>query len=153
MQEDALLADHFRRMWLDNGVAADQIRGDWEDRVGAFIAAARRDLGYRAYVAEGEGARVVGSAGCQLFAASADVLVPEQRRCGYIWGVYVEPDHRRRGVARALTRAALAGLTALGCTHALLHASPPGRPVYGAWASPRPTSCAWRSRRANRGAF
>jgi predicted GNAT family acetyltransferase len=44
--------------------------------------------------------------------------------------VYVVPEQRRRGLATALTRAALDYLRGIGCTHALLHASPSGRPVY-----------------------
>lgn len=129
--EDRLLAEHFYRMWRDNDVAAERIRPDWEPRVLAFLASARRDLGYRAFVSELPSGERVGSAGCQLFAGLyPDILQPEQRRYGYVWGVYVEPAHRRRGHARRLTQATTARLAALGCTHALLHASPPGLPVY-----------------------
>jgi ribosomal protein S18 acetylase RimI-like enzyme len=97
----------------------------------AFLGAARRDLRYRAFVAELEDGRVIGSAGCQLFAGLyPDILEPAQRRYGYIWGVYVEPDQRRGGIGRRLTEAATAYLTSIGCTHALLHAAPSGHSVY-----------------------
>lgn len=130
-EEDTLIARHFYRMWLDNGVTPEQIVVNWEPQVIAFIAAARQRLEYRAFVAELDGKHVVASAGCQLFAGLyPDILRPVQRRYGYVWGVYVEPTHRRRGIARQLSRATTEYLTSLGCTHALLHSSPTGRPIY-----------------------
>ncbi len=130
-EEDGLVAQHFYRMWRDNDVAADCISADWESRVLAFLGNARRELGYRAFVAESDDGRVVGSAGCQRFAGLyPDVLEPTYRRYGYLWGVYVEPDHRRQGVAHRLTHAATDYLTSIGCTRVLLHASPLGRSVY-----------------------
>ncbi len=128
--EDDRVASHFYRMWRDNDVAAERIVPDWQARIRAFVDAARRDLGYRAFVAE-TGGRVIGSAACQLFAGPyPDILAPAQRRYGYIWGVYVDPAERRSGTGRRLTEAAIAYLTAIGCTHALLHAAPSGRSVY-----------------------
>lgn len=129
--EDRLLARHFYRMWRDNGVPEEKLAGDWERRVLDFVEAARGAYRYCAFVAEQDGAGILGSAGCQIFGGLyPDILDPAVRRYGYLWGVYVEPNHRRRGIARLLTQTAIAHLTAIGCTHALLHASPPGRPVY-----------------------
>jgi len=129
--EDRLIARHFHAMWRDNDVPAERICADWEGRALAYVARARLELRYRAFVAELEGVGVVGSAGCQLFAGLyPDILEPSQRLYGYVWGVYVEADHRRLGIARRLTQAATDYLASIGCSHALLHASPPGRPVY-----------------------
>ncbi|NER39893.1 MAG: GNAT family N-acetyltransferase [Oscillatoria sp. SIO1A7] len=129
-EEDSLLAEHLYRLWRDNNIPADQIRSNWLEIAIQFIDTARRDLCYRAFVAEVEGT-VVGSAGCQLFAGLyPDVLVEDCRRFGYIWGVYVEPDYRRRGIATQLMLEAIAYLKSIGCTRALLHASPFGKPVY-----------------------
>lgn len=128
--DDALLAQHFFAMWRDNEVPAARIAGDWEARVLAFIADARDRLDFQAFVAV-DGDTIAGSAGCQRFAGLyPDVLDPEHRTYGYIWGVYVEPEHRCRGVARRLTEAALDHLRGIGCTKALLHSSPHGRTVY-----------------------
>jgi ribosomal protein S18 acetylase RimI-like enzyme len=129
--EDPLLASHFYRMWRENDVAAERISADWESRVVAFVESARRELRYRAFIAESDGGEILGSAGCQLFAGLyPDVLEPAQRRYGYVWGVYVEPARRRAGLARRLTEATTTYLASIGCTHALLHASPSGLPVY-----------------------
>jgi ribosomal protein S18 acetylase RimI-like enzyme len=52
-------------------------------------------------------------------------------RCdGYIWGVYVEPAYCNRGIATQLIQQAIAHLKAIGCAHAVLNASPSGKPVY-----------------------
>ncbi len=132
-EDDSLIASHFHRMWRDNGIVEDHICPDWKERVLAFIGTARRERRYRAFIAELAGGGVIGSAGCQLFAGLyPDILAPAHRQYGYIWGVYVEPEQRRQGVARLLTETAMAYLMSIGCTHALLHASPLGRPVYTA---------------------
>jgi N-acetyltransferase len=132
-EEDTILADHFVRMWRDIGVEPGGFRDDASARTIAFVEAARRDLAHRAFVAEVPGQGVVGSASCQIFAGPyPDVLTPAQRRYGYLWGVYVEPAWRRKGVATALTRSACAYLASIGCTHVVLHASKGGRPVYAA---------------------
>jgi GNAT superfamily N-acetyltransferase len=128
--DDPLLARHFHAMWRDNDVPERAIADDWEARVLAFLAQARAGLDYRGFFAEIDGA-VVGSAGGQRFAGLyPDVLRPDYRAYGYVWGVYVEPGHRCRGIARQLTQAATAHLKALGCTRVLLHSSPHGRTVY-----------------------
>lgn len=128
--EDSLIAQHFYQLWRDNDVAEDLIEANWQETVLQFIDHARRDLDYKAWVAEVEG-QVVGSVGCQLFAGLyPNALKPQYRKYGYIWGVYVEPPYRGRGIARALTGIAIAYLKSLGCTQAILHASPSGKPVY-----------------------
>jgi ribosomal protein S18 acetylase RimI-like enzyme len=130
-EEDALIAEHFRQMWRDNGIPEAQICRAWEENVLRFVSSARQGLQYRSFVAELGAGQVVGSASCQLFAGLyPNILEARQRQYGYIWGVYVVPEQRRRGLATALTAAALDYLRGIGCTHALLHASPSGRPVY-----------------------
>lgn len=55
---------------------------------------------------------------------------PDFRNYGYIWNVYVETNYRRQGIATKLTQEAIKYLHSLNCTHAILHASPYGKPVY-----------------------
>ena len=128
--EDWLIARHFYQLWLDNNIAPTAIREDWLEITIEFIGKARQDLSFQAFVAEIE-ERVVGSVSCQYFAG----LYPAPfklnfRNYGYIWNVYVEPDYRRRGIATKLTKRAIAYLSSLNCTHAILHASTYGKPVY-----------------------
>lgn len=133
-REDDLgaLAQNFRSMWLEIGWAPETLREDWADVVAAFVERARREDDFAAFVAEVDGA-IVGTAACQVLSG----LYPEIRRvsahrAGYLWGVYVHPDHRRRRLATRLTQAALDHLDAVGCTTVRLHASQHGEPVYRA---------------------
>jgi GNAT superfamily N-acetyltransferase len=129
-QEDDLIATHFYHMWLDNQVPETAIVPDWQAIVQQFIEQARRELNYQAFVAEVDG-RVVGSAGCQRFAGPYPNIARVDYRCdGYIWGVYVEPAYRKGGIATALTQQTITYLKSIGCTHAVLNASPSGKPVY-----------------------
>jgi ribosomal protein S18 acetylase RimI-like enzyme len=125
-----LIAEHFYRLWQDNDVSADSIEPNWCNITLQFIDHAERELSYKAFVVEVDGT-VVGSTSCQLFAGLyPNVLAEQYRKYGYIWGVYVEPAYRRQGLAKRLTQKAIAYLKTLGCTRAILHASPSGKPVY-----------------------
>lgn len=128
--EWSILADHEYAMWRDIGAAPDQIRPDWRARTLRFIEDAAECRQFSASVALAEG-RVVGSACGQIFGGlSPDVLEPHYKCKGYIWGVFVTPDHRGQGIAQALTAAVTEHLRSVGCTQIHLHASPAGRPVY-----------------------
>ncbi|ARV63136.1 GNAT family N-acetyltransferase [Nostocales cyanobacterium HT-58-2] len=129
-QEDSLIAEHFYQMWRDIGAFDDDINPNWLEITLQFIEQARRDLFYKAFVAEIDSV-VVGSASCQLYVGLyPDVLMPQYRKYGYIWGVYVEPSYRRQGIAKQLTSMAVNHLKAVGCTRVHLNASPLGKPVY-----------------------
>jgi len=117
-------------MWLDLEVPTSAMQPDWLDRTLRYIEQARRELDYAAFVAEVDGA-VVGSVGCQRFAGLYPlVFTADYRLDGYIWGVYVEPAYRRRGIGGQLTQCAIAHLKSIGCTRAVLNASPMGKSVY-----------------------
>jgi GNAT superfamily N-acetyltransferase len=64
-------------------------------------------------------------------------LAPAMPRLGVVFGpdarirdVYVVPRHRRRGIARALTRIAIERATLLGVSRLTLGTSQVGRPLY-----------------------
>lgn len=128
--EDLLIAQHFYQLWIDNQVLPEQILPDWQQITLQFLATARQTQGYQSFVAEVDG-QVVGSVGCQDFAGLYPLLISQdQRQYGYIWGVYVDADYRCQGIGRQLTQAAVEYLRSQHCTHAILHASPLGKPVY-----------------------
>jgi GNAT superfamily N-acetyltransferase len=128
--EDGILAHHFYQMWLDNQVTPDVIVANWYDTVLQFIEQARQTLNYQAFVAVSDQA-IIGSAGGQKFAGPYPNLFQPTYRCdGYIWGVYVEPAYRHQGIGKQLTRRSLQHLKSIGCTHAVLNASPFGKSLY-----------------------
>ncbi len=130
--DDALVADHFRRMWLDNGVPEDAMVPDWRTRTLDFLEEGRAGEGAIGFVAESDGAPV-GSLVAQRFGdLYPAVLTQAHRRYAYVWGVYVQPASRRAGVATALMNAAISGLRADGYSRVYLHATDMGRPVYAA---------------------
>ena len=129
-QEDLLIAQHFYQMWRDIGVPEDAINPDWCNTTLEFIEQARRNLFYKGFLAEVDDV-IIGSASCQIFTGLySNVLKPEYRKTGYIWGVYVEPSYRRQGIAKLLTSIAVEYLKAIACTQVVLNASPAGKPVY-----------------------
>ena len=129
-EEDGVIAEHSYRMWRDLGMTDTVILPQWPTLCTEFIAQARQHLHYQAFVAEVAGA-IVGSAGGQRF----DGLYPwvfsySDRQYGYIWGVYVEPEYRQKGIATRLTQLAVEHLQGIGCTKVALNAAPKARPLY-----------------------
>lgn len=128
--EDAILVRHYRHLWESYGVPDEHIRSDAEACVQRFIQEGRahRQLGVFLALVDG---LVVGSSACQLHLSPyPDVVVPQVRKFGYVWSVFVEAEHRRKGIARHLTERALDHLRQIGCTSAVLHASDAGEPLY-----------------------
>ena len=96
----------------------------------AFIAAARADGSFLSYVAR-SGADIVGSLAVQQFAGLyPDVIRTDYRRYGYVWGVFVCPERRRKGIASVLVQRSMNDPQQLGYSRVPLHASVMGNPVY-----------------------
>ena len=129
-KEDGIIAEHFYQLWLDIGVPEKLIKSNHRDMTLEFITQARQKLSYKGFVAEVDNL-IVGSASCQLFTGLYSLIIEEEyRKYGYIWGVYIEPSHRRKGIAKQLTNATIQHLKSINCTKAILNASPAGKPVY-----------------------
>jgi ribosomal protein S18 acetylase RimI-like enzyme len=58
------------------------------------------------------------------------VVVNPWRRIAGIYDMGVRPEHRRQGIGRSLTLAACRLARELGCTHAVLNATPEGELLY-----------------------
>lgn len=126
------LAEAFYNMWIDNGMTQNDFIADWKAQTRAFMEDAECNSRGRAFVADADGA-VVGTAQCLLSRKLyPQALKPDVRKDGYIWGVYVNPTHRRSGLATRLTEACVHYLKEIGCTRVILHASKTGQPVYEA---------------------
>jgi ribosomal protein S18 acetylase RimI-like enzyme len=55
---------------------------------------------------------------------------PAQDRRGYVLNLFVEPEHRRKGLARRLMQLAEDELSGRGVSLLVLHATEKGRPLY-----------------------
>jgi GNAT superfamily N-acetyltransferase len=84
---------------------------------------------YFGFVAEQDG-RVVGGVGMMVIDWPPHPSHPLQNSRGYILNLYVDPDHRGKGLARRLMQAAEDQFARLGIDFMTLHASDAGRSVY-----------------------
>jgi len=128
--DDRVVADHFRQMWLDNDIPENALVATWRDRTQSFLDLGRAEEAGLGFIAEA-GAEPVGSLVAQRHAdLYPEVLDRGYRHYAYIWGVYVQPAWRRRGVASALVGRAVKALSRAGYSRVYLHATEMGRPVY-----------------------
>jgi ribosomal protein S18 acetylase RimI-like enzyme len=72
----------------------------------------------------------IASAGLMIMDWPPHPLDPEGESRAYILNVFVEPDYRRRGLARELLRLCLAEARRRNLRVVSLHASSEGRPLY-----------------------
>lgn len=128
--DDTLLVNHYRLHWTEIGIHEDDIRSDWREEAFRFIRVARSRDGFSAFVAKENGLSI-GTACCQLaprvFPAFRKV---DATRIGYIWGLYVTPKHRFRGVGEELVTTCMSHLRTLGCGRVMLHASERSATLY-----------------------
>ena len=84
---------------------------------------------YRGWLAEADGEPLAGI-GLVLLDWCPGPSHPDTDRRGLVLNLYVEPQHRRRGLAKALLKRVEDEARILGVTFLVLHASKTGRPVY-----------------------
>ncbi len=129
-EDDAWLAECYRRHWVDMGVRDAEIAPDWRERFIAFVLQRRRAGVLAAFAASVEG-RGVGCAVCHIVERRYPAFRGEEPAVsGYIWCVWVDPACRRAGIGRALVGASAAWLRERGCARALLHAGEGARSLY-----------------------
>jgi ribosomal protein S18 acetylase RimI-like enzyme len=85
--------------------------------------------GYFGVVAEIEG-RPAGAIGLMVIDWPPHPDHPAEDRRGYVLNVFVEPEHRGRGIARSLMQAAEISFAERGVSWLILHATEAGRPLY-----------------------
>ena len=103
----AVMTQHFR-VWLEPRLA---------------------DGSYSGFILSVEGQPVAGI-GLMLIDWPPHPLHPSQAHRGYILNLFVEPKHRRQGLAARLVQLAEAELVRRGAQYEVLHATDKGRPLY-----------------------
>jgi ribosomal protein S18 acetylase RimI-like enzyme len=100
---------------------------DWRAGFGEYFRR-RMSEGEAAFFVATVAGAIVGTAGA-LLSDGYPVAITQVKQ-GYIFGVRVAPEHRRRGIAERLTREAIAFLRRSDCKTIRLHASRFGRATY-----------------------
>ncbi len=127
--EADIIARHRALMFRDMGEVDDQsasvIENASEDHIAALIEARE----YLGFLAEHEG-KVIGGCGAWLRPVLPRPGTLQGAKEAYVLNVYVEPEHRRKGVARAIMRAILEWSHEQRLARVVLHASKEGRGLY-----------------------
>ncbi len=122
-----ILIHHRRAMWRDMGQPAPVLDAV-EPAARAYFTEALPSGGYHGWLAEAD-RKVVGGAGVVVSAwpGTAGFALPKR---AMILNMFVEPEYRRRGIARALMQTVIDWCKAEGFPSVGLHASDEGRPLY-----------------------
>jgi GNAT superfamily N-acetyltransferase len=89
------------------------------------------DGSYFGWMLEGAG-QVVAGLGMMVIDWPPHPSHPTDDRRAYILNVFVEPEHRRKGLAKQLMALAEEKARQLGLRYAILHSTRQGRPLYEA---------------------
>jgi GNAT superfamily N-acetyltransferase len=129
VDDAAILAHHRASMFLDMKEVDEQgasiIANASEDHLKALIEARE----YFGFLAEQQG-EVVGGGGVWLRPLLPRPGTLHGSMEAYVLNVYIEPEHRRQGVARAIMQAIIEWCRAQRTARLVLHASKEGRPLY-----------------------
>lgn len=123
-----LICEHRRDMFLAAGdevaakAAMSSEYSDWQ-------VAALRSGAYFGFIAELDGTPV-GGIGLMVLESPPHHHFPEITRRGYVLNLFVEADHRGKGIAKQLMAAADAAFRERGITQAALTATNQARPIY-----------------------
>jgi len=110
-----------------DGRDADEMYPGWRERYVAFYSSKMTQGQAALFVAEADGEPVGVAAVYLLKNHRSDIFA---RQSAYVSNVWVEPAHRRKGIAAALTRMTIDWARSKGCEVVRLRSSKMGRPVY-----------------------
>jgi GNAT superfamily N-acetyltransferase len=129
--DNTLLVENYGLHWVEMGVGAVDTRGDWRNQAHQFLANARMNDELAAFRAQAE-SQTVGTACCHLVPRAFPAFRnADAARLGYLWGVYVVPEQRGRGIGGLLVSACMTHLKSIGCGRAILHAGERSAVLYG----------------------
>jgi GNAT superfamily N-acetyltransferase len=122
-------------MFRDMGeVPTDELASELLDKSTTALASALTDGTYVGWFAVTDAGKVIGGAGAHI-----KPTLPRISHIGtrvavgsvpLVVNVYTEPEHRGRGIARALMRVLMDWAVTRGADRIVLHASDKGRPLY-----------------------
>lgn len=113
-------------MLLECDLIGDGLVDDWRERLIASFTAQMRSDAMAWFVAEDGGA--IAGTSCATVPTGSGYIY--KKPIATLSGIYVDPAYRGRGIARALTNAAIEWCRHRGCSTIRLVASDAGRPLY-----------------------
>lgn len=122
-----IVLHHRRQMFLDMGMTGDYERADLQSR--EFFGHALVEGNYHGWFCEDTEGAVVAGGGIILLAYHPSPRDAQARR-PFVVNVYVEPQWRRRGLARQLMDVMMEWSRGQGYANLFLHASEEGRSLY-----------------------
>ena len=122
-----VLVRHRVGMFTDMGIAMDAAA--LEAAFGAWLAEMMPAGTYRAWLVETAEGTVVGGGGITILPWPPGPRYPGDR-LAFVYNVYTDPPHRRRGLARLVMDAIHTFCQDAGITSLALNASGDGRPLY-----------------------
>jgi GNAT superfamily N-acetyltransferase len=129
--DDALLVENSGLHWIEMGVGVADIREDWRSEAHRFFAHARKNYSLATFLAHAEG-QPARTACCHVVPRAFPAFrKSDAAQLGYLWGVYVLPEHRSRGIGAMLVSACMAHLKSIGCGRVLLHSGERSAALYG----------------------
>ena len=123
-----LICRHRHEMFKASG-RTDAMVAPMTDAFRPWLARKLESADYFGWIALADGAPVAGL-GMMVLDWPPHPSHPEQDRRGYILNVFVEPEHRGNGIAKALMSMAMNEGRRLGLEYMALHATAMGRPMY-----------------------
>jgi GNAT superfamily N-acetyltransferase len=116
----------WRAMLADCDLLGSGLVPDWQERLGAHFLR-QMAAGTMEWVLAQDQGGIVGTAAVFFSSDAANIHIDI---AAMLAGVYVVPEYRRQGIARAMTERAIESCKARGCVRIRLHASADGRPLY-----------------------
>lgn len=123
-----VICDHRARMFLEAGRAAPDVQA-MAAPFRAWLEPRLSDGRYFGFMAEARG-RVVAGVGLMELDWPPHPAHPVESRRGYVLNVFVEPEFRRRKIAKALIDAAESEFRSRNLGYLILHATRQGAPLY-----------------------
>jgi GNAT superfamily N-acetyltransferase len=123
-----LICQHRERMFAESGRTRESLR-PMTAAFARWLAPRLKDGSYFGWMLEDAGF-VVAGLGMMVIDWPPHPSHPADHRRAYILNVFVEPEHRRTGLAKRLMALAEQKAGQLGLRYAILHSTRQGRPLY-----------------------
>ena len=120
------ISEHRRRMFSEAGISRD---GYVPSNFRTWLEPRLRDGRYLGWIVE-QGTTKVAGIGVMLLDWPPHPNHPHEGQRGYIFNLFVEPEHRRKGIAKHLMQLAYEAARSRGVSYLTLHATEQGRPLY-----------------------